>query len=1057
MSLIKDYFEKTKKHIDEYGALTIVLMQVGAFFEVYGLKDSNENIYGSNIMDFSRFCDLNVVDKRVCCGSEPVVMAGFKDHLLDKYIKKLQDVGYTIAVYEQDEQCANTTRSLTGVYSPGTYFSTDTENITNNTCCIWIESKKGVLKNKDNMYVYIGASVIDIFTGTTSIMEYNEIYIKNPCTFDELERFISIYNPSETILISNLSVLEIDDIVSYTNIKSKSLHTVYFSTSQPDLSNKNSKNVFRALNCEKQTYQIELLSKFYKINNIDSFMTIFNDNVYATQAFCYLLDFIYQHNPNLIYKISEPTIENINNKLILANHSLKQLNIIDDDNYKGKYSSVVKMLNECITSMGKRRFTYHFLNPVTDETYLQMEYDIIEKLLSNEADSNYKIVRSVLVQIKDVSKIIRQIMLQKITPKSLYQLYSTICSAKELYYFSVKNEDLKMYLQNKIPHFDILIKNMDKINDYLQDVIILEDCKDIDNIQKIERSFIKDGVDPDLDNKIQTLTESQDRLEACRSYFSSLISNYETGGSKSKGKSNKGKKTESETESLSNLEGAEAKEANESNDDVKSYVKIHETEKNNFSLLATDRRCKILEELIKTKKSVTLKYKSSYSGLETQFTLLLDLEYNKQSSSNKTITNSQITALCKNVGSIKIHLIDIIIKVYQNIVKHLQDFQDELTNITELITYIDLVYAKAFIASKYNYCKPEIVVKNDSVKNSSDKSFIEATDLRHCLIEKIQQTELYVANDITIGLQKEKEKEKEKNNNNLDGILLYGTNAVGKTSFIRALGISVIMAQAGLYVPASSYRFRPYKYIFTRILGNDNLFKGLSTFAVEMSELRTILKLANRNSLVLGDELCSGTESISAVSIFVAGVQALSKVGCSFIFATHLHEIISYDEITSLHHVGMKHMSVVYDKERDCLVYNRKLEDGPGTNMYGLEVCKSLSLPQDFLENAHNIRMKYHPESGSILEKKGSHFNAKHIKGGICDKCKTQIAVDVHHLIFQNEANDKGIIKQDGLTFHKNNEANLVNLCQKCHDEIHKTNKKYKKTKTTMGPVLQEK
>ena len=110
------------------------------------------------------------------------------------------------------------------------------------------------------------------------------------------------------------------------------------------------------------------------------------------------------------------------------------------------------------------------------------------------------------------------------------------------------------------------------------------------------------------------------------------------------------------------------------------------------------------------------------------------------------------------------------------------------------------------------------------------------------------------------------------NNNELDGILLYGTNAVGKTSFIRALGISVIMAQAGLYVPASSYKYKPYKYIFTRILGNDNLFKGLSTFAVEMSELRTILRLADKNSLVLGDELCSGTESISAVSIFVAGV-----------------------------------------------------------------------------------------------------------------------------------------------------------------------------------------
>jgi DNA mismatch repair protein MutS len=1018
MSLIKVYFEKTKKHIDEYGELTIVLMQVGAFFEVYGLKDNNDIIYSSNIMDFSRICDLNVVDKKVCCGSDSVVMAGFKDHLLDKYIKKLQDSGYTIAVYEQDEQCANTTRSLTGIYSPGTYFLINTEQISNHTCCIWIEIKKGTLKNKDKKYVYIGASIIDIFTGTTSIMEYNELYIKNPCTFDELERFISINNPSETIIISNLSNTEIDDVVSYTNIKSKSIHIINLSE------NNKSKNILRALNCEKQIYQIELLNKFYKIKDIPSFMTIFNDNVYATQSFCYLLDFIYQHNPNLIYKISEPSLENTSNKLILANHSLKQLNIIDDV-FIGKYSSVVRMLNECITPMGKRKFSSNFLNPVTDVKYLQSEYDIVEKLLNNKNDKN--IVKTMLVHIKDISKIMRQIMLQKISPRLIYQLYSSICSAKLLYNFSnqEENEFIKEYMKTKINNFDIFIDDSDKVINYLQDVLILDECKEIDNIQKIEKSFIKYGVDIELDNKIKTLMESQDQLEACRSYFSSLISNYEL-GAKSKTKNIKKKKIE---------------DNEEDDEDIKSYVKINETEKNNFSLIATDRRCKILEELIKNKKSVILKYKCSYTGVETNFTLLLELEYNKQSASNKIITNNQISSLCKNVSFIKVNLIDTVSKVYQNIVKKLQDFQDELTNIIDLITYFDLIYAKALIAEKYNYCKPTI--------EKYDKSFIEAKDLRHCLIEKIHQNELYVANDITLGKGNNE-------NNDLNGILLYGTNAVGKTSFIRALGISVIMAQAGLYVPASSYKYYPYKYIFTRILGNDNIFKGLSTFAVEMSELRTILRLSNQNSLVLGDELCSGTESISAVSIFVSGIQTLEKLGCSFIFATHIHEIINYEEILCLKNIGMKHMSVIYNKEQDMLIYDRKLKDGPGNNMYGLEVCKSLSLPEDFLENAHKIRMKYHPESGSILDQKGSHFNAKHIKGGICEKCLKNPAIDVHHLIFQNEANDKGIIKKKGLIFNKNNTANLINLCSKCHDEIHKSNKQYKKTKTTIGITLEE-
>jgi DNA mismatch repair protein MutS len=148
-------------------------------------------------------------------------------------------------------------------------------------------------------------------------------------------------------------------------------------------------------------------------------------------------------------------------------------------------------------------------------------------------------------------------------------------------------------------------------------------------------------------------------------------------------------------------------------------------------------------------------------------------------------------------------------------------------------------------------------------------------------------------------------------------------------------------------------------------------------------------------------------------------------------------------------------MSVIYDKERDLLIYDRKLKDGPGTNMYGLEVCKSLNLPQDFLDMAHNIRMKYRPETNSLLDQKQSHFNAKHIKG-MCEKCGNKMATEVHHLQYQQDADDKGIIrnKEEGLTFHKNHPANLLSICEQCHDEIHKTGAKLKKVKTTKGSVV---
>ena len=315
-------------------------------------------------------------------------------------------------------------------------------------------------------------------------------------------------------------------------------------------------------------------------------------------------------------------------------------------------------------------------------------------------------------------------------------------------------------------------------------------------------------------------------------------------------------------------------------------------------------------------------------------------------------------------------------------------------------------------------------------------------ELRHVLIEHIQQNEIYVPNDVSIDPSNK-------------GILLYGTNAVGKTSLIRALGIAVIMAQAGMYVPCSEFKYKPYQAIFSRILGNDNIFKGLSTFAVEMSELRVILRQSDENSLILGDELCSGTETESALSIFMAGLMELDKKHSSFVFATHFHEIIKYDEMRDLTKIRIMHMAVHYDRVLDCLVYDRKLRDGPGNRMYGLEVCKSLYLPEDFLEKAYTIRNKYHPETRGGLEHPASSYNAKKIRG-MCELCHVELGQETHHLAEQQMADQEGYIG----TFHKNHKANLMSVCEACHLKEHTNSESIKikvKRKTTKGMMVLDK
>ena len=995
MGLVDEYFELDKTYQETYGLHTILLMQVGAFFEVYGKKANS-----SKIMEFTRICDLNIAEKNVCVGGESVIMAGFKENFIEKYLNKIQNAGYTTVVYVQDEQTKGTSRSLSGIFSPGTFFATDSQaGLTNNTVCIWIEYiefTKNILSGRAKQMIEVGMSNLDIYTGKTSIFQFSQTYIKNnPITYDDLERFISIYNPNEVIVISNLSKNEVENILQYANVKTSAVHMVFL--------NEDSETKHRGMakNCEKQIYQKEVLTRFYPELDFHTIVQRFYENNMATQSLCFLLDFVYQHNPFLVNKIAEPIFENVSERLILANHSLKQLNIIEDSTFHGKFSSVEKMLNVCITAMGKRAFNHLFLNPITDPIKLEREYAITDYLLS--VSDTISTVFLQLNTIKDITKWTRQIMLKKIAPKIFYQMCDNLNTISQMFYVVYNDSSVLDYIYTIQPKFVNVAEYCETIVTFLNTRMIMSLCKDLDDMRDFEINFIQPAVDEELDKLNVTLTESMDQWNAIQSYFNLLIGSTEK----------KSKPTE--------------------------FVKQHETEKNHLSLIATKRRCTLLKSVLKSDTDIVLSYTSSLDQKIRSFTFKCTKDtiiFTTQNASNNHISCPQMDLLCKTIYTVKGQMKNVISQIYLDLVTKMESYQMELDILCQFITTLDVLYAKTTIAKKYHLCKP--ILDTDA-----EKSFIDAKDLRHCLIENLNQQELYVANDIVIG------------KDSVNGILLYGTNAVGKTSFIRSLGIAVIMAQAGLYVPASQFKYKPYTSIFTRILGNDNIFKGLSTFAVEMSELRNILLMADKNSLILGDELCSGTESISAMSIFVSGIQHLHKMESSFLFATHLHEISSYSEITELEKVCLKHMVVHYDREKDLLVYDRKLRNGSGTNTYGLEVCKSLHLPLEFMENAHHLRMKYYPENASILSLKTSHYNSKKLVG-LCEQCGVNMGEEVHHLQHQSNANSNGIIEMDGSgPFHKNHVANLITVCKFCHDSFHRVSSiEHKKVKTTKEMIV---
>ncbi len=320
------------------------------------------------------------------------------------------------------------------------------------------------------------------------------------------------------------------------------------------------------------------------------------------------------------------------------------------------------------------------------------------------------------------------------------------------------------------------------------------------------------------------------------------------------------------------------------------------------------------------------------------------------------------------------------------------------------------------VARERGFQRPTVV--------EGDRSSVSITGLSHPLIEAQQRREEYVKHSVSLGTSTDDL-----------GWLLYGMNASGKSSLMKALGIAVVLAQCGSFVPAVSMRLCPYTSIFTRILNHDNLWAGLSSFAVEMTELREILLRADKHSLVLGDEVCCGTESVSATSLVASALKWLIGRSSCFLFATHLHGLQAIPEIQTLQGLQTWHLRVVYDVVTGHLHYDRALHKGAGSTLYGLEVARALGLPHAFLEKALGYR---HEILGSVSEEAAptSTWN-RMISRRECAVCKSTLAkdIEVHHIRPRAEADENGLFP-DGT--HQNHVRNLIAVCSKCHDDFHR-------------------
>lgn len=934
--ILKEYLKYHNENVQKYGGNTVVLMQVGSFYEIYSVQNESINV-GADIYKLADILGIQVVRRNKSIPEinyDNFLMSGWNMYATEKFQKILLNHNYTIVFVDQVTEPPNPERKITNIISPGTMIENYNNNDNNNLLSVYINR----YPQQYDKYIYVvGLSVIDISTGQNYVHKIVSSLNDSSIWYDELFRLIHYYSPKECIFHDDTK-LNKEELCNMFQLNSQTFHI----------------NLYQNKDFKKPSFQNEFLKKVFNSGYLTPIEYLGFDECEMTLSYIYMIQFIHEHKLENLNHLPKPILKCDEKKLILSNNTIYQLYLIPNKEHESeKFNSLLSILNKCDTAIGRRLCKNRLLYPILDHKILKDRYNTIEQF---QKDHLYNLLKPSLKKILDVEKLHRRMGLNLISPYEFFSIHTS-------YNYLLKIvECINKPLPQICEKYKITIESLDKFMQDYQNIFQIDELEKYSLTNMITSVFQK-GIYNDLDELQNSINKGyNDILLFCNSL-------------------------------------------NKYIDPKRQGCIKHDTnDKYGYHLYVTDNRAKTFQSSVKHLANTIIKI--------GDYTLdLKDIKFIKRGGNThlefpilNEITNKYSSDRLKIQGVNKEYFQDICSKYYQS-------YNKLFDEIVEFIGFVDLNTCLAKISIENVYCKPEII--------DSNKSMFSAKSIRHPIVERIQTEIEYIPNDITLGE---------------NGMLLYGTNACGKSTLMKSIGLTLIMAQAGFFVPCKEFIYSPYTQIFTRILNNDNIFKRQSSFAVEMGELRGILKRSDNHSLVLGDEVCSGTETTSALSIVSAGLKTLSDLKCSFIFTSHLHQLMDIQIVKNLSTLQVFHLKIEYNAETETLIYKRKLEKGSGPAIYGLEVCKSLDLGDEFISLARNVQMEISNINQTLVNEKKSNYNTN-ILMDICQVCKGK-SEHTHHIKEQCTADSNGIIDNH----HKNITHNLVQLCESCHHKVHNEN-----------------
>ena len=499
--LVKDYFNYQQEFTQKYGNNTIVLMQVGSFYEFYGLNtdeltyktvDANLTLDNTHLYTVSKLLGFSIAKK-----TNNILMAGVPKYAIDKHVKKLLDNNYTIVIIEQiGDDKKDVERKITAIYSPGTYLEDINYTKTNFLASIYVEKTETL----NSSILEIGASCIDLSIGKNIIYEIPFKKEDNNYIYDELYKFINSYNPTEIIIeFKNITEKEQTKLIESLEVN---------------------KRIIKTVNYDKKYKKIEVQELILKeVFTSQTMIHIFEYlNIHRLQIGVYsyinLLLFIKEHDNSKLLNLEKPTIYTTNKLLNLNRSTIYRLNLIDN-NYEENntnINSLFDIVNMTTTNIGKRTLRSRLLFPITDTDLLQSRYDLADYFIENTAQMTE--FKKELQNISDLERLHRKLASFKLSKDNdLLNLCITI------------NYIHKIINQINAELLELLDLTQDNINEFNKFYTTLYSIFNLDNLYNRNINIFNKGYNNDIDTKNYEYNKQIAIFDTLCNKFTEIIKN----------------------------------------------------------------------------------------------------------------------------------------------------------------------------------------------------------------------------------------------------------------------------------------------------------------------------------------------------------------------------------------------------------------------------------------------------------------------------------------------------------------------------------------------------